>query len=202
MLLILGMASVANASLQISVHPGPGMNPDPTWDPLNPEPSTITIGKGDTLLLDIYTDSLIYGTAPEEGDWLLYTDTNLATISGGKAADVFPGNTIAIYNGKATGGWAPEPQDPMDGVGGAIFIFGAPIVGSPTAPVTIYDEIEFQCTGIEGDALLSLVSGTVVGNQIEITGVWDEVVIHQTPEPMTLGLFGLGGLGLLRRRRS
>jgi hypothetical protein len=31
--------------------------------------------------------------------------------------------------------------------------------------------------------------------------ILDTVTIHQTPEPMTIGLLGLGGLALLRRRR-
>ena len=72
--LVLGMASVATASLQISVNGEP-----------EPVDSEYILGPSDHLTLDIYTDSLIYGGALGEGDWLLFCDTTLATISGGVA---------------------------------------------------------------------------------------------------------------------
>jgi hypothetical protein len=188
LLLVLSMASAASATLQISVDG----NPDPV-------DSQYTLGPSEELILDIWTDSMIYGGQPGEGDWLLYCDTNLATISGGvgNPAIIAGGNTLAIYDGKVTGGWSPEPPDPMDGVGGAVFVFGAPIMPNDI----LYDQIVFHCEGGEGDVLVQLVSGVVVGTEIHITGVYDELVIHQTPEPMTLGLLGLGGLGLIRRRK-
>jgi len=62
----------------------------------------------------------------------------------------------------------------------------------------VVDGIVFHCDG-PGDVTLKLVNIFDDGSGAVITP-YDEVVIHQIPEPMTLGLLGLGGLFLRRRK--
>ena len=199
LILVLGMASAASAALQISVHTNPPGGE--TWNPLDPQPTDITINVSDELILDIYTTTMIYAGAIGEGDWFLMCDTNLGSISGGvaNAALVATGNVLAIYDGKATGAW--QIDDPFDGVGGAVVVLGAPIMAGDT----LYDNILFHC-GALGDTVITLVQGqAIVSTQgdpyFEVTGTYDSVVIHQIPEPMTMALLGLGGLALIRRRK-
>ena len=191
LVLVLGMASMASAALQISVNG----NPEPIDSEIILEPS-------DTVMLDVWTDSMIYAGAQGEGDWFLMCDNNLGTISGGaaNAAIQATGNVLAIYDGKEAGAWVIE--SPFDGVGGGVVALGAPMMAGDV----LYDQILFHCEKL-GDTVISLVSGVAivpdVGDPyVEVTGVWDEVVIHQIPEPMTMSLLGLGGLALLRRRRA
>ena len=196
LILVLGMASAASAALQISVHP---TTQDLTWDPMNPAPTDITINVSDELILDIYTDSVITAGMPGDGEWFLMCDVNKGTISGGTpdATLLGMGNSLSIYDTKAASNW--DIADPQDGVGGYIWPAYIPMNN------TIYDGILFHCEG-EGDAVVTLVSGvSVVPTEgdpyVEVTGTWDEVVIHQIPEPMTMALLGLGGLALIRRRK-
>ena len=198
-ILVLSMASAASAALQISVHTNPPGTE--TWDPLNPQETEITIGQSDNLILDVYTDSVITAGGLGDGEHFLMCDTSLATISGGApdATLLGMGNVLNIYDTKAYAAWAID--DPFDGVG--MFI-GASYIPQGS---TIFDEILFHCEGIPGDVVITLVSGQSIvppegDPYVEVLETWDSVIIHQTPEPMTLGLLGLGGLGLLRRRRS
>jgi hypothetical protein len=75
-------------------------------------------------------------------------------------------------------------------------------VGNPPAAIPHDNEplvwgIMFHCDEAT-DVTLNLYEA-VNGETVET--LVDSVLFHQTPEPMTLGLLGLGGLGLLRRRR-
>ena len=63
--------------------------------------------------------------------------------------------------------------------------------GQTPAPGQIF-EINLTCLA-EGDVYVELLDGANYS-------VIDTLIIHQIPEPMTLGLFGLGAL-LIRRRR-
>ena len=92
--------------------------------------------------------------------------------------------------------------------------------GQPPAPAMSYDilleGLRFHCTEdtdvdiiltasqqiaqwIDHDANGSPADFAVIHQQGEEL---DRISIHQIPEPMTMALLGLGGLGLLRRRRS
>ena len=186
----IGMASVAGAALQISVHTNPPGQE--TWDPMNPEDSLIEIMPSDTLMLDVYTAEDIPafgGTA-----WALVVEVAQADISGGVLV-------FDSINNKIEGptGDNPDviPPAGLEGVWGSIFNMEF----VPIAAGTVFvDEILFHCTNL-GDATVSLYK-TSSGVQITEADLLDRVVIHQIPEPMTMALLGLGGLGLLRRRRA
>ncbi len=157
LMLVLGLASAANAVLSISVNGG-----DPGAE--------ITIFPFDSLVLDISSDnSVSYGV------WLY------------------------IYDGNRT---LSNPTQPP-GVGDISSYLGGHYTNYNYYYVTIADsggnvvpgtgfEVDYQATGID-DILIELY------DQSGVT-VIDSLVIHQTPEPMTIALLGLGGL-LLRRRR-
>ena len=131
LVLVLGMASMASAALQISVN---GIQ--------EPVDSEITLdAPSGTAMLDIWTDSMIYASAQGEGDWFLMCDNNLGTISGGaaNAALQATGNVLAIYDGKEAGAWVIE--SPFDGVGGGVVALGAPMMAGDV----LYDQILFHC---------------------------------------------------------
>ena len=193
LILVLGMASAASAALQISVHNNPPGGE--TWDPLNPQPTDITIDVSDELLLDVHTDAEL----STDIYWVLYCQTAAGTITGGVATDPLtwgPDVDNGLY-GSAVG-----PPDyngvPLaagnEGVVGGIFFWGTDVV---PASDMIADGILFHCEAV-GDTEIILQ---------EVTASWgmgailDTVIIHQIPEPMTMALLGLGGLALIRRRR-
>jgi PEP-CTERM motif-containing protein len=92
--------------------------------------------------------------------------------------------------------------------------------GQPACPPLSYsvlmEGLMFHCEE-ETDVEISLVAvglgitmlehdaaGNVIGQPtiIEAGTVLDTIMVHQVPEPMTMSLLALGGLGLLRRRRA
>lgn len=181
LLLVLGISSVASAGLQISV------NGDP-----EPPDTAIVLGPSDTAILNIHTDD----TIPSDTFiyWALVANAEEATISGGIAPpplDDFNLYSNTIYD-DARGLAYPIP-DGTNGVAGTIAAYSPTVL---QGGLTIFDEIEFHCEMMgETDVLL------VITPDFVSFDIVDQVRIHQTPEPMTLGLLGLGGLGLLRRRR-
>ena len=183
----IGMASVAGAALQISEHTmPPGQE---TWDPMNPEESLIWVYPSDELILDVYSDA----DMNTDAYWVLYTKTALGTMAGGVAMDWGADIDNGIYGG-AHANYVPILPD-ENGVTGGVFFWGADIV--PAGGV-LADEILFHCEK-EGDTTIILQELTAYW---ELGEIYDTVVIHQIPEPMTMALLGLGGLGLLRRRRA
>lgn len=185
LLLVLGMATAANATLQISVNGIP-----------EPPLTEIEIGPSETVELDVWTDADI----PSDTFiyWALVANVEEAAIAGGRA--IPPLDDIALYSNTIYDGAVgalgyPNPQD-TEGVGGTIAAYSPTIIPAGTV---IFDGIEFHCNlgdpPIDTDVILTITEDFV---NYEIL---DRVIIHQTPEPMTLGLLGLGGLGLIRRRR-
>jgi hypothetical protein len=86
------------------------------------------------------------------------------------------------------------------------FIFGG---GGPEDGEMVVDNVLIHCDArgdvkveLSDDPALFELPGAVQGDGINVDPVEGGVIIHQIPEPMTLSLLGLGGLALLRRRRS
>jgi hypothetical protein len=183
LLLVLGMATAANATLQISVN---GIQ--------EPALTEIEIGPSETVELDVWTDADI----PSDTFiyWALVASTEEAAIAGGKAIPPFDDiglYSCTIYDGAVGVLGYPNPQG-TEGVAGTIAASSPTIIPAGTV---IFDGIEFHCNleNVDTDVILTLTPDFV---EFDIV---DRVIIHQTPEPMTLGLLGLGGLGLIRRRR-
>ena len=172
LMLVLGMASMANAALSLLVggaDPGPGITLD--------QSDTIWIGVDNVSptgqgMFDVFVIVAEDGGGPEAGgSWtsasVLYTPPGVPAIS-------------ASYFGYMTGfgdTWYLVNSSPTTHVAGA----------------GLTGEFEFHCDLLLDDVVVNLVdAGTFQ--------VLDSLAITQIPEPMTMALLGFGAL-LLRRRK-
>lgn len=162
LVLVLGLASMANAAFVIS------------------GPDTL-----DTGAVASYSISI--------------TNPDIANVEGFVSADKgLVGNTQVVWAGKMVG------FDTNDGTGalGVWANFGQTVaVGTPlftfdyTAPAEV------------GVAVLTMADAETYGGSFNIPGELvqlgaGEMRVNIVPEPMTMSLLALGGLGLLRRRRN
>ena len=176
LMLVFGMASLASAGLQISV------NGDP--DPVDTE---IWLDYSETLELDIWTDADIPMFAGHL--WMLVVDTTTATITGGQGT--VGGSTVT---GPAPGVGVIPPAG-MAGMWGNVFNLDmTPIPGG----TVIADGLILHCELQNVDAVVQLWE---VIEDVGVGVLYDQVIIHQIPEPATMALLSLGGLFLLRRRK-
>lgn len=170
LMLVLGVASLANATLQISVNG-------------NPEPvdSEIIIAPSGSAILDIWTNAAMptySGTS-----WALVAMLEDASITGGQKMVADPG-VGDPYAGASS--YIPGKE----GMWSAISITGATIVSG----TKLYDEFILHCHSGQ-DAIVQLYE---TADFMSWT-LSDTVIIHQIPEPITMVLLGLGGLFLRRR---
>jgi hypothetical protein len=179
LMLVLGLASVASAGLQISV----GGDKEPAS-------SQIFVCPSDHLVLDIWTDARIAPGIGEVAGYALVCQSADATISGG--ASQYPTDPgITIGDGAAGVGF-PVAQG-EDGVWGMIALAVIPEI--PPGAV-IFDLIDFHCEWGPNEVIVNLYSTADWVN----ANLEDTITIHQIPEPASMLLLGLGGL-LLRRRK-
>jgi hypothetical protein len=189
-MLVLSMASMANAALYISVD---GVeNPPESAITLMPSQSVIIdiTGDGQTLApIDVYLFASPMGGATMTGGVMLYTGS-LATFMQFNGVDEAH---VAMLRGL---GYNINQTYYMN------FASAPPV---PPLSGKLVDEIVFHCDAAPGDVLLTLMNYSEYededGNIIPVITLLDTQIIHQIiPEPMTLGLLGLGGLFLRRRR--
>ena len=171
LLMLVSLAAMASAALQISV----GGDPEPVDSEINIEPS-------DHLVLDIWTDSDI---TPGVGEtyWCLIAQPAEAAISGGVVA--ITGEPGTVIWGAYTHG------DGQAGIYGGVALSTLPKIDAGTV---IYDLIDFHCEMENDDTVITLIVDLYGTPTIS-----DQVIIHQ-PEPMTIALLSLGGLFLRRRK--
>ena len=151
-------------------------------------------------LLQLSIDGEIDGTENVTEITIAPSDTILVDV---QSTDGLPDNYwLGITSLGGSGEWlgsnlyappAPSTHVVTDGGYGADWFkvaMSSPVTDSEIG--TWFDAI-FHCTG-EGDVSIDLYDAS--GNT-----VIDTILVHQTPEPMTIALLGLGGL-LLRRRKA
>ena len=178
-MLVLGIATAANATLSLVVDLGGG------YEDL--ESSDVVLEPTDYIWIGVYSD--VQGVAGAPGQYNAYV-----AIPGDGAGNPAPGSwtgNIAVYSPPAI---AAAYAVPYGYTFGADWVSGVNADGVPTnySDIGVGFGYEFHCDG-EGPVLIELHDGTM-GNVV------DTLIIHQIPEPATIALLGLGGL-LLRRRK-
>jgi hypothetical protein len=190
-LMVLSMATIANAGLTISVN---GVD--------NPQ-GTIEMQPSQEATIDIQGD----GQTPSPLAIMLISE-GLGSMSGGGI--VMANNSASSEYYYPQPGGMPDYLTALANAGysatSAIYINAvSTVIPYPNYSGKIVDNVLFHCDGIPGNATLSLLA--VGGHEDEDTGDWvweftsmDTQVITQVPEPITMALLGLGGLFLRRRK--
>lgn len=172
---VLAMASVANAGLSLSVD---GV--------ISPPESSITLdwSLGQTAVIDIHADQTTLGFILLQGPGELDVSNPTNMWEQSSIAPTDP----AIFD-------ELKPILPDLGFPGVVAMFDYQVVDASEPYTTpdglVIDGLIFKCLG-DGDVVVTLADSDLA--------VLDAVTIHQIPEPLTLGLLGLGGLFLRRRR--
>jgi hypothetical protein len=215
MLLVLGLANFASATMSFNLVPtqgGHGFSPD---DPLLPS---------EWVEIDI-----VYG-----GDVPLWNTGDLTvTIEGpgefcGADAGMYEPPTLPI---EEVWTWHPKFDPsymyldivPNPGIHNIEVVDSSKIIVGGTTDLQSYlgipagdiliDHLNIHCTG-RGEVIVTVTPSTSSAGTSGMPTYWDDqllvedaqalgssITIYQIPEPMTIGLLGLGGLGLIRRRR-
>jgi len=214
MLVVLGLASFANASIMnFNLVPTPGQSghgfsPD---DPLLPS-EWVDLDIVYTGNMPLWSTGDLYLTITGTGEWC--TDQ-----------DPFPLEEVWTWHEKFDEGYEPFPGFPLPGlhrlqriddqnlkidIGGATGL--NPSIGIQDGE-TLFDHLNVHCTG-PGEIVVTLVPSTSTGGMVGLPTYWDgqlqvgdpeavgsSITIYNIPEPMTMALLGIGGLALIRRRR-
>jgi hypothetical protein len=188
LMLVLGVASVANATLLLSV--------DGVTDPPETE---VTLHPSDEAVIDVMGDGraqpqaaylIVQGPGTIAGHTMLYGGTLVTYQDLEEIAvelEMTPEDVLAVL--------AEYGYDEATDLSYMNFA-DAPGGDWPTLDGKLVDDIIFHCEG----PLMEPLDVTLTLTDGDFAEVFDVQIIHQVPEPMTLTLLGLGGL-LLRRRK-
>jgi len=174
------MATMASAALQISVNGSTAI-----------DDITIDMTASETVIIGLATDAVI---TPGVGEWFGAAITGLMTgvsFDSLSAVSAYPTEGgIALFASAAVDLGYPVPAL-EDGTGFTVTLGTIPSV----AIGDIYTGIVLSGLAA-GDYVLTL-TGSM--DYMETT-FQDSVMVHVTPEPMTMALLGLGGLFIRRRK--
>lgn len=175
LVLLLAIACGVSASSVTLVGIAPG-EPGSVENPLY---------ESDTIQIQVTTDTTLVGL-----DAILTVASGPGTIVG----------AIGLADAVSYGWDEGLSFDPI--VTGQSAEIGMGNFGGNAGPIVGYYEL--HCDG-PGDVVVTLSSGSYFGGSMDINygtpDIYGELVIHQVPEPMTMGLLGLGGLFLRRRKK-
>jgi hypothetical protein len=178
-LIVLSMAAIANAAVVINVDMG----------------AQTELAAGNTA-----TISIVATEEPSPSNlYLFVTDDSLGTVSGGSVVFSSAAGQMSLHEGAGDQhvdtvrqyGWLDATQT-----------YYINLIGNTNPLVmngTVVNGITYRAE-IAGDSTIILGSVVDDGKGNYLMAVWDTVVIHQVPEPMTICLLGLGGLFLRRRK--
>jgi hypothetical protein len=224
MLLVLCMASLANAGIVDVVAVGIDTNGDNVFEITNPTQTQLEgVSVGDAVHIALVlqdNDSMTgYGAGYPSYDGYYLSSMNVSLAVSGPGTLAEKGATIPtqMKHHASFGAWS-EPEPAVVGnaiaalVGTGPAIDGIPGAGSPqlvwNLKVTVgagYDgtvaipvDLSLNGTSSYADGPVSWDIGYSYKNMVE-ADLGDLVI--GVPEPMTMALLGLGGLALIRRRR-
>jgi hypothetical protein len=155
------------------------------------DPDTDFLDIYESLYLSIWTDEDVLGHM-EVYAWALVCDWSLAAITGGEAGPdaewgvSFSGSASALWDVPLS---VPEDEDGQWGR----------IGGFELGPGVYLEKFVYTPEAV-GNVTVRFVE--INDSTGAILSVPDSIVIHQVPEPMTIGLFSLGGLLLVRRKQK
>jgi hypothetical protein len=213
LMLVLGMASLANATVIDVVTDGPGSlgHAGTSEDPLEVG-ETIAI----KIVLNADPNPTWYyggGYTGYDGYWLSSMDVDLHVSGQATLQEKGTGPAQKIKHNAGFGAWTQS--NPLI-VGNAIAqLSGVGTGDGIQATADLVWNLVIECTG-GGPVTIDLTAGITsleAGQYSEGPMSWGmsewitiheadlgDLVIHQVPEPMTIALLGLGGLFLRRRR--
>jgi hypothetical protein len=218
MLLVLGLANFANAGMVFDLVPTAGQSGHgfSEQDPLMPSEwvELDIVYSGD---VPLWSTGDLTVTIQGPGEWCgpdadTYDPPGAPIEQAWTVLDKFTPEFMYLGVLNMPGVNSMNVLDPRTiVVGGATDLSNAIAIQSGDI---LFDHLNIHCTG-DGEVIVTITPSISSAGDIGIPTYWDgdlfvedmnaiggSISIYQTPEPMTIGLLGLGGLGLLRRRRS
>jgi len=178
LMLVLGLASVANATLLFTID-GEEQPPEIWLEPSDAISLDLHIAAGDNML----SYDIAYNLSNAQAELITTGGYGYAEISFPATFDLM-GYVVSA---------APE----------SVRISATQFMGLPLeGPQILMEDLVLHCLEATDVELAVVVMGTtdLNGIEYEVGEVLHTLVIHQVPEPMTVLLLGLGGV-LLRRRK-